>query len=111
MVFEFGADILEWNAKVLHYVGFFFIFTGKFLSQSGTILLFHSDDLWILKQIREVLDNYSMSIQMKWVVVNSLLLCNIEDLGLKVHLPFHIFSLFIMLLVFYYNPQHFFLLL
>jgi hypothetical protein len=46
---------------------------------------------------------------MKWVVVNSLSLCNIKDPRLKVHLPSHIFSLLLLFLVFYSNPQHPFL--
>jgi hypothetical protein len=54
------ANIPEWNVKVSHYVDFIFIFVNKFLSQSGAILFFHSNDLWILKQIKEFLDNYSM---------------------------------------------------
>jgi hypothetical protein len=80
-------------------VDFVFIFVDKLLSQSGAILLFHSDDLWILKQIKEFMDSYSMLSQMKWAIVNSLSSCSTEDLGLKVHLLSHIFSLLLLLLV------------
>jgi len=52
-----------------------------------------------------------MLIQMKWAVVNNLPLCNTKDLGLKVHLPSHIFSLLLLFLVFYSNPQDPFLFL
>lgn len=45
MVFHFATNIPKWNAKVPHYVDYVFIFVDKFLSQSGAILLFHSDDL------------------------------------------------------------------
>ncbi len=48
---------------------------------------------------------------MKWAMVNSLPLCNTKDLGLKVHLPSHIFSLLLLFLVFYSNPQRPFLFL
>ncbi len=65
---------------------FVFIFANKFLSYSGAIMLFHSNDLQVLRQIREFLDSYSMSIWMKWVVLNNLPLINMEDLELKVFL-------------------------
>jgi hypothetical protein len=51
-VFQSRADILEWNVKVPHYVDFVFIFVNKFLSQSGAIFLFHSNDLQLFKQIK-----------------------------------------------------------
>jgi hypothetical protein len=105
MVSQFGAKIPNWNAKVPHYEDSIFIFANKFLSQNGAILLFHSDALQILKQIKENLDNYSMLIQMKRVVVNNLPFCNTEDLGLKVHLPSHILLLLLLLLVFFSTPQ------
>ncbi len=105
MVFQSKIDILQWNVKVLHYEDSIFIFADKFLSHSGAILLFHSDDLQIFKHIRQFLDIYSMSIRMIWVVVNSLPLCSTWDLELKVHLLSHIFSLLFLFLVFYSNPQ------
>jgi hypothetical protein len=49
MVSQSWIDIFEWNVKVLHYVDSIFMFADKFLSQSGAIFLFHSDDLWIFK--------------------------------------------------------------
>jgi hypothetical protein len=65
-------------------VDFFFICVDKFLLESGAILFFHLNDLWIHKQINEFLDSYYMSIRMKWAVVNNLPLISIEDPGLKV---------------------------
>jgi len=53
MVFHSKAQIPKWNAKVPNYVDFVFIFVDKFLLQSGVILLFHLDDLQILKKINE----------------------------------------------------------
>ncbi len=104
MVSHFGTNIPKWNAKIPHYVDFVFVFQKKILSQSGAIFLFHSDDLRIFKQIKEFLDIYSMSNWMKRAVVNNLPLCSTEDFGLKVHLPSHIFSLLLLLLIFYSNP-------
>jgi hypothetical protein len=103
MVYKFGTSILEWNVKFLHYVDSIFIFVDKFLSQSGAIFLFHSNDLQVFKQIKELLDNYFMSIRMKRAVANNLPLCSIKDPRLKVHLPSHIFSLLLLLLVFCSN--------
>lgn len=73
MVSQSRADIPKWNTKVPpHYVDFAFIFVDKFFLESRAILFFHLNDLWILKQIREFLDKYSMSIQMKWAMANNL---------------------------------------
>jgi hypothetical protein len=105
MVSQFGAKIPNWNVKVPHYENYVFIFANKFLSQSGAILVFNSDALQILKQIKENLNNYSMLIQMKRAVVNNLPFCNTKDLGLKVHLPSHILLLLLLLLVFFSTPQ------
>ncbi len=77
MVFQFRANIQKWNAKVPHYVDFAFICADKFLLENGAILFFHLNDLWILKQIKEFLDSYYMSIQMEWAVVNDLPLISI----------------------------------
>jgi hypothetical protein len=49
MLFEYGVNILDWNAKVPHYVVSIFIFADNVLSQSDAIFLFHSDDLRIFK--------------------------------------------------------------
>ncbi len=49
MLFQSGADIHKWNAKVSHYADSVFIFANNFLSQSDAILLFHLDDLRIFK--------------------------------------------------------------
>jgi hypothetical protein len=49
MVFQFGADIHKWNAKVLDYVVSVFIFVNNLLSQSDAIFLFRLEDLQILK--------------------------------------------------------------
>jgi hypothetical protein len=56
-----------------------FIIVDKFLSQSGAILFFHSNNLQVLRQIKEFFDNYSMLIQMKWAMVNSLPLISTKD--------------------------------
>jgi hypothetical protein len=71
-------------------VDFVFIFANKFFSHSGAILLFHSDDLWVFGHIRKFLDNYSLLIRMKRVVVNSLPLISTKDFELKVLICSHI---------------------
>ncbi len=93
MVSQFGANILEWNAKVPHCLDFVFIFVNNFLSHNGAILPFHSNDLWILKQIKKFLNSYSMSIQMKWVVVNNCRLISIKDFELEIFICSHILSI------------------
>ncbi len=55
-----------------------------FLASDGAILLFHPDDLRILKEVKSYLKSYGFYIQMKQVVVSSLPLMNNKDPSLKV---------------------------
>ncbi len=75
---------LESNANVPHYMDFVFIFAHKFLSHNGAIMFFHSNDLQVIKEIKELLHNYSMPIEIKWAILNNFPLIITKDLGLKV---------------------------
>ncbi len=57
------------------------------------MLLFHLDDLTILREIRSNLDNYGFHIRMKWDVVNLVPFTNSEDSSLKVPSRSHMLSL------------------
>jgi hypothetical protein len=51
-------DILAWNKKVDEYIIGVFDFAQMFLASNGAILLFHPDDLKVLKEIKSYLENY-----------------------------------------------------
>jgi hypothetical protein len=53
------TKIHVWNRLVEDYVVFVFDFADKFLASDGAILLFHRDNLHVLKEIRPHLKNYS----------------------------------------------------
>jgi len=72
-----------WPSVVEYIVGIFNI-TQIFLASDGAILLIHSNDLKVLKEIKSYLESYGFQIQMKCVVVNSLPLMSNEDPSLKV---------------------------
>jgi hypothetical protein len=66
------SNILACIQKVDEYIATVFDFTKKFLAFNGDVLLFHLDDLKVLKEVKSYLENYGFQIWMKWVVVNSL---------------------------------------
>jgi hypothetical protein len=72
-----------WPSVVEYIVGIFNI-TQISLAFDGAILLIHSNDFKVLKEIKSYLESYGFQIQMKWVVVNSLPLMNSEHPCLKV---------------------------
>jgi hypothetical protein len=72
-------DILAWNKKVDEYIVGVFDFAHIFLAFDGVVLLFHLDDLKVLKEVKSYLESYDFKIQMKWVMVNSLPLMGSED--------------------------------
>jgi hypothetical protein len=47
------------------------MFFEKFLFENGVVLLFHVNDLHVLKEIQSFLENYFLKIQMKWIVINN----------------------------------------
>jgi hypothetical protein len=66
------------------YVVSIFDFTHKFLASGGVVLLFHLDNLCVLKEIKSYLKNYSFQIRMKWAIVGSLPLTSSKDPSMKV---------------------------
>ncbi len=55
-----------------------FGFAEKFLVSHGSILLFHDDNFWVLREIKSYLEMYMFKIQSKFYVVNSLKHTNLE---------------------------------
>jgi len=51
-------DILEWNKKVDEYIVGIFDFTHIFLASNGVVLLFHPNDLKVLKEVKSYLKSY-----------------------------------------------------
>jgi hypothetical protein len=86
-------DILAWNKKVDDYIVGVFDFAHIFLAFDGVVLLFHLDDLKVLKEVKSYLESYDFKIRMKWVMVNSLSLMSSEDPYFKV--PFRSIKLYL----------------
>jgi hypothetical protein len=51
-------DILAWNRKADEYIAGIFDFSHIFLTFDGVVLLFHLDDLKVLKEVKFYLKNY-----------------------------------------------------
>jgi hypothetical protein len=51
-------DILTWNRKVDECIVGIFDFAHIFLAFDGAVLLFHPDDLRVLKEAKSYLENY-----------------------------------------------------
>jgi hypothetical protein len=66
------------------YVVFVFDFGNKLLVINGVVLLFHLDNLCVLREIKSYLECYSFQIWMKWAIANSLPLTRLEDFSMKV---------------------------
>jgi hypothetical protein len=84
MIFRNPNDILAWNMKVNEYIVGVFDFAQMFLAFNGAVLLFHLNDLKILKEVKSYLESYGFQTQMKWAVVNSLPFTSSEDPSFKV---------------------------
>jgi hypothetical protein len=52
------SKIPPWNRKVDAYNVSIFDFAKKFLATNGVVLLFHLDDLYVLKEVRSYLESY-----------------------------------------------------
>jgi len=58
LVFRNLDDIFAWNKKVDEYIIGVFDFTHIFLASNGVVLLFHPDDLKVLKDVKSYLKSY-----------------------------------------------------
>jgi hypothetical protein len=54
--------IPSWNWSVDNFIDFIILFFDNFLSKNGIVLLFHADDLCLLKEINSFLENYFLRI-------------------------------------------------
>jgi hypothetical protein len=57
-----SAKIHVWNKLVENYVVSIFNFTNKFLTSNGAVLLFHPNDLHVLKETKSYMKSYSFQI-------------------------------------------------
>ncbi len=100
LVFRNLNDNHVWNWKVDEYIAMIFDFAKKFLASNGVVLLFHRNDLRVLKEVKSYLESYGFQIQMKWVVVNLLPFKSNEDPSFKdpsqsIKLSLYFFSFFL----------------
>jgi hypothetical protein len=88
LIFYFDFAIPLWNKQVENYVfSQFYFFVDKFFHHKGSILLFHVNDLHVLKEIQSYFKEYHFQIKSKWHVINQLPLFKNEDEGKRVN-PF-----------------------
>ncbi len=66
------------------YIGSIFYFANKLCVINNVVLLFHPDDLHVLKEVISYLESSRLKICMKWDMVNFLPLTASDDLSLKV---------------------------
>jgi hypothetical protein len=55
-------DILAWNQKVDEYIVAIFDFVDKFLASNGVVLLFHLDDLKVIREVKSYMESYGFQI-------------------------------------------------
>jgi len=70
--------------RLNEYIARVFDFVQMFLAYNGVVLLFHLDDLKVLKEVKYYLESYGFQIRMKWASVNSLPLTSSEEPSLEV---------------------------
>lgn len=66
------------------YIMFVFYFANKLCATNNVVLLFHLDDLHVLKEVRPYLESIGLKIRTKWDMVDFLPLTISDDLSLKV---------------------------
>ncbi len=95
LVFTIPSKIPIWNKQVDDYIISIFNFVEKFLTTNGVVLLFHLNDLQVVKEIRSYLGSYKFQIHMKQAIVNSFPFTSTENpsiLGLIIFSHLKIFS-------------------
>jgi hypothetical protein len=76
----------SWNHRIDNYVYGIFGFANKYMERNGAILIFHDDDLRVLKKIKSLLNMNGYEVHFKWVVINSLLWMSSKSKG-KMTIP------------------------
>jgi hypothetical protein len=71
-VFDPTFSIPSWNQSVDNFINIIILLSNKLLFENGVVLLFHVDDLCMLKEIWSFLEKYFLKIWMKWIVINNL---------------------------------------
>jgi hypothetical protein len=57
-VFDQLFFIPQWNMHVDNFIKSIVIFVDKFLSDRKVVIMMHAYDLWVLKEIHFILENY-----------------------------------------------------
>jgi len=57
-IFELLSFIPQWNKHVDNFIKSIVVFVDKFLFDRKVVILMHAGDLWVLKEIHSVLENY-----------------------------------------------------
>jgi hypothetical protein len=93
LVSTFTIEIPIWNKWMDNHIVSIFDLIKWFMASDGVILLFHLDDLCVLKEIKSYMESYKFQIRMKWTIVNFLPFSNSKDPSMKVWIQFFSHSL------------------
>jgi hypothetical protein len=70
LVSEHMIDVPFWNQHIKNYVYGVFGFVNKYFHPDNVVVVFHVDDLCVLKEIKSYLERNGYKIQLRWVVIN-----------------------------------------
>jgi len=57
-IFELLSFIPQWNMHVDNFIKSIVVFVDRFLFDRKVVIMMHGDDLWVLKEICSILENY-----------------------------------------------------
>jgi len=57
-IFELIFFIPQWNRHVDNFIKSVVVFADRVLFDRKVVIMMHVDDLWVLKEIRFILENY-----------------------------------------------------
>jgi hypothetical protein len=57
-IFELLSFIPQWNMHVDNFIKSVVVFVDRFLLDRKVVIMMHADDLWVLKEICSILENY-----------------------------------------------------
>jgi hypothetical protein len=57
-IFELLSFIPQWNMHVDNFIKSIVVFVDRFLFNRKVVIMMHVNDLWVLKEICSILENY-----------------------------------------------------
>jgi hypothetical protein len=57
-IFELFSFIPQWNMHVDNFIKSVVVFANRFLFNTKVVIMMHANDLWVLKEICSIIENY-----------------------------------------------------